>query len=107
MRALVLAAMLSSTAAWAGRDLCAPDAKHHRAPVDLDVKDADVHDVLRLLADAAHINLVVSDEVSGKVTLRLKRVAWDQAACAVAGVQRLAMTLEDNILLVRPAAAAH
>jgi len=103
MRALVLVAILSSAPALADRDLCAPDVKHHGAPVDLDVKDADVHDVLRLLTDAAHVNLVVSDEVSGKVTLRLKRVAWDQAACAIAGVQHLLLTIEDNILLVRPA----
>jgi hypothetical protein len=43
---------------------------------------------------------VVSDEVSGKVTLRLKRVAWDLAACTIAKVHHLAIALEDGVLLV-------
>lgn len=104
MRVLALA-LLVAHAAHAG-DLCAPDAKHHGAPIDLDVKSADLHDVLRLLADVGHINLVVSDEVSGKVTLHLKRVAWDLAACAIAGTHHLEMTVQDNVLLVTAGSAA-
>jgi type IV pilus assembly protein PilQ len=80
-------------------DLCARKV-HRGAPIDLDVKDADVHDVMRLIADTAKVNLVVSDEVSGKVTLRLKRVAWDLAACTIAKVNHLAVALDDGVLLV-------
>ena len=99
----VLLALLAASSASAddfGRDLC--NARHHGAPIDLDLKNADIHDVFRLLADAGHVNLVVSDEVSGTVTLRLKRVAWDTAACAVAAVHHLAITAQDNVLLVKP-----
>lgn len=100
---LVLIALLASTASADdfGRDLCSE--RHHGAPIDLDLKNADIHDVFRLLADVGHVNLVVSDEVNGKVTLRLKRVAWDTAACAVAAVHHLAITAQDNVLLVKPA----
>jgi type IV pilus assembly protein PilQ len=93
---LIVALLASSASAG---DLCARKV-HRGAPIDLDVKDADVHDVLRLLADVGKINLVVSDEVSGKVTLRLKRVAWDLAACTIAKVHHLAIALDDNVLLV-------
>jgi type IV pilus assembly protein PilQ len=84
----------------AGRDLCARGARHHGAPIDLDVKDADVREVLRLLADVGRVNVVMSDDVTGKVTMRLAHVAWDAAACAVAAVHHLTITVQDNILLV-------
>jgi type II secretory pathway component HofQ len=101
VRALTLVALVA-TPAFADRDLCAPGTKHHGAPIDLDVNHADVRDVLRLLADTANVNLVIADDVAGKVTLKLKRVAWDAATCAIAGVQHLRVTVEDNnILLVR------
>jgi len=102
LRALLIVTIACSTA-WADGDLCARGARHHGAPIDLDLKNADLHDVFRLLADTGHVNLVVSDEVSGKVTLRLKRVAWDAAACTVAAVKQLTITVDGNILLVRPA----
>jgi type II secretory pathway component HofQ len=90
--------------ALAGRDLCARGARRHGAPIDLDVKDADIRDVFRLIADAGHANLVVSDDVTGKLTLHLRRVAWESVACAVAAVHHLTITVHDNILLVmRPA----
>jgi len=89
---------------FAGTDLCARGVRHHGAPIDLDVKGADIHDVFRLIADAGHTNVVVSDAVTGKVTLRLGHVAWDAVACAVAGVHHLTITVQDNILLVMPAA---
>ncbi|HEY0476745.1 MAG TPA: hypothetical protein VGD37_04430 [Kofleriaceae bacterium] len=87
-----------------GRDLCAHGVAHHGAAIDLDVKGADLHDVFRLLADAGRVNLVVPDDVTGKVTLRLRHVAWDAAACAVAELNHLAIAVDGNILIVTRAA---
>src|SRR5687767_14517615 len=47
--------------------------------ITLDVKDADLHNVLRLLADVGRINLVVADDVKGRVTVRLTNVPWSEA----------------------------
>jgi type IV pilus assembly protein PilQ len=91
---------LAATPARAG-DLCAPGAKHHGAAVDLDVQHADLQDVLRLLADTAHVNLVVADDVKGRVTLKLRRVAWDAATCTIAALEHLSVAVVDNIVLVR------
>jgi type II secretory pathway component HofQ len=83
-----------------GRDLCARGVRHRGAAIDLDVKGADLHDVFRLIADTGGVNIVVPDDVTGRVTLRLVHVAWDAAACAVAGVHHLRITVHDSILLV-------
>ena len=101
MTTSVAVLMLTTSVAHAERDMCRRGAKYHGAPIDLDVKDADIHDVMRLLADVGNTNIVISDEVQGKVTLRLKRVAWDLVACTIAQTQKLYVTVEDNVILVR------
>ena len=80
--------------------MCPPNARYRGAPIDLDVKYADVHDVFRLLGDVGRVNIVVPDSVKAKITLRLKRVPWDQVACTVAAANRLAITMNGNVLLV-------
>lgn len=104
MRALAIALLLAPAIARAG-ELCEPNARraegrYRGAIVDLDVKGADIHDVFRLLSDVGRVNIVVPDDVAGKVTLRLKRVPWDQVACTIAAVHRLAIDVNGNVLLV-------
>ncbi len=82
------------------RDLCARGVRHHGAAIDLDLKGAGIHDVFRLLADAGHVNLVIPDDVTGTVTLHLVHMAWDAAACAIAGVHHLRIDVQGNILVV-------
>lgn len=102
MRALVIAAMVTGLAgpSAADRDLCAPGTRFRGAPIDLDLQAADLRDVFRLLADVGRVNLVIDEQVSGRVTLRLKRVPWDQVACTVAAVHRLRITVQDSILMI-------
>lgn len=70
------------------------------ARIDLDVVDADLHNVFRLLADAGGVNVVVADDVAGKVTLRLRAVPWDQALHVIARSKRLAVTVDDGLYLI-------
>ncbi len=72
--------------------------------INLDVKDGDVHNTLRFLAKEGNINMVISDEVTGTVTLHLKMVPLDQAMDIVLKVKGLDMVKEGNIVRVAPAA---
>ena len=47
--------------------------------IDLDFKDADLHNLLRLLAQVGDVNIVIPDDVKATVTVRLTDVPWDQA----------------------------
>ncbi len=70
--------------------------------VDLDLKDADVHNVLRLLADVGRVNIVTADNVSGSVTIRMRNVPWDQALDVVLQAKGLGMVRQGNMIRVAP-----
>jgi hypothetical protein len=68
--------------------------------IDLDVHDADVAEVCRLLADVGHVNVVVGDGVAGKVTARLRAVPWDVALGAILESKGLTMRREGDVIVV-------
>jgi type IV pilus assembly protein PilQ len=105
VRALVILVVLGGLAHAEERELCTKTTVYRGPAMDLDVKAADVHDVYRLLSDVGRVNIVIADNVRAKVTLRLKRVAWQQIACTIAAVHRLQIIVDGNVLLVRPRAA--
>lgn len=80
-----------------------PAARRYRGRrIDLDLKQADLHNVFRLLADVGGINIVVSEDVSGAVTLKLRHVPWDQAFEAIVRLEKLEVTRSGNLYLVMP-----
>ncbi len=70
----------------------------------LNFQDIETRAVLQLLADASGQNIVVSDTVSGSVTLRLQNVPWDQALDIVLRTKGLDKRQEGNVIIVAPAA---
>ena len=72
--------------------------------IDLDLKDADIHNILRLLADVGHVNIVTADDVTGTVTIRMRNVPWDQALDVVLQAKGLGMVRSGNLIRVAPAA---
>ena len=70
----------------------------------LNFQDIDVRPLLQLLADTSGQNIVVSDSVKGRVTLRLQNVPWDQALDIVLKTKGLDMRRRDNVILVAPQA---
>jgi len=72
--------------------------------LSLNFQDIEVRSVLQLLADFTDLNIVVSDSVSGKVTLRLKDVPWDQALDIILRTKGLDKRAAGNVIMVAPAA---
>ncbi|MCX8044044.1 MAG: type IV pilus secretin PilQ [Desulfobacterota bacterium] len=62
-----------STAEQAG------ESKYRGEKISFDFKDADIKNVLRLIADISGMNIVVGERVTGKITLKLENIAWDEA----------------------------
>jgi type IV pilus assembly protein PilQ len=68
--------------------------------ISLDLQDADIVNVLRLFGELANLNLILSPDVKGKVTVRLVNIPWDQAMEIILKMNGLGYTIEDNILRI-------
>lgn len=74
-------------------------------PITLVFQDIQVRAVLQVLADFTGVNLVVTDAVSGSITLNLHDVPWDQALDIILTTQGLDKRQTGNILLIDKAVA--
>jgi type IV pilus assembly protein PilQ len=70
--------------------------------LSLNFQDIEVRSVLQLLADFTGLNLVVSDSVTGNLTLRLKNVPWDQAMDIILKTKGLDKRKAGNVILIAP-----
>ncbi|HMN69810.1 MAG TPA: type IV pilus secretin PilQ, partial [Bdellovibrionales bacterium] len=68
--------------------------------ISLQVKDADVRDVVNFLAEESGANVVISDDVSGKISLKLRRIPWDQALVTVMRTKNLGYVRQGNVLRI-------
>jgi type IV pilus assembly protein PilQ len=74
-----------------------------RLPTDvisLKMRQADVKSVLRSLALALGINIVIKNEIKGEISVDFKGVPWDQAFKSILGTQGLAYAWEGDVLRV-------
>jgi len=70
--------------------------------LSLNFQDIEVRAVLQLLADFTGLNLVTSDTVRGRITLRLQNVPWDQALDIILKSRGLSMRKTDNVIMIAP-----
>jgi type IV pilus assembly protein PilQ len=68
--------------------------------ISLDVQDADIKSVFRLLADHENVSIVYGEDIKGRVTLNIKNVPWDQALDTVLKINGLGMVREGSVIAV-------
>lgn len=83
--------------------LFSPSGHSSDAPISLAFDDAPVEQVLQALADYQQLNLMIAPGVSGKLSLRLKAVTWQQALGLITRMAQLSIETEGNVMLVYPA----
>ncbi|MEK7869411.1 MAG: AMIN domain-containing protein, partial [Nitrospirota bacterium] len=62
-----------------GDDLVAGQTRFAGRRISLDFQQADITNILRLIAEVSGFNIVVGEGVKAKVTMKLVSVPWDQA----------------------------
>jgi len=82
-----------------------PAAQYTGQNIALDFKDADIKNVLRLIADACNYNIITSDNVKGKVTIKLKDVPCDQVMDIILDTNSLGKIMMGNVLRIDTNAA--
>lgn len=68
--------------------------------ISLNFQKINIRSVLQLLADFTGINMVVSDNVKGDITLRLNDIPWDQALEIILTTQGLGKSQTGNVMLI-------
>jgi type IV pilus assembly protein PilQ len=79
-----------------------PQKVYKGRKLSLDFKDADIKNILRLIAEVSDLNIIVADGVTGKITMRLVDVPWDQALDLILQSKGLGMVRAGNVLRVAP-----
>lgn len=70
--------------------------------ISLDLQDTDIDNALRIIAEVSNLNIIASDDVTGKVTLRLIDVPWDQALDVILKTNGLDSVQEGNVIRIAP-----
>ncbi len=68
--------------------------------ISIDLQDADVELVLRLIAEVSGHNLIIDDNVKGKISLKLQDIPWDQALDLVLLQKALGVAVKGNIMRI-------
>lgn len=71
-------------------------------PISLNFQDIEVRAVLQIIAEFTDRNIVVSDDVSGNITLRLDKVPWDQALDIILKTKDLGKRVNGNVIYIGP-----
>lgn len=80
------------------------DKQYKGSRVTFNFQDIPVRSVLALIADVSDLNVVVADNVSGNLTLRLTNVPWDQALDIVLDARNLDKRQNGSVIWIAPAA---
>lgn len=70
--------------------------------ISLDFQNADINDILRLIAEVSGLNVIAGGDVQGTVTTRMVDVPWDQALDVILKINGLAQERDGNIIRVAP-----
>jgi type IV pilus assembly protein PilQ len=70
--------------------------------ISLDFQNADINDILRLIAEVSGLNIIAGADVQGTITTRMVDVPWDQALDVILKVNGLSQEREGNIIRVAP-----
>jgi len=70
--------------------------------VTLEFVDADIRKIFQLIAEVSNYNILVGDDVTGTISIKLVNVPWDQALDVILDTKGLGMKRKDNIIVIRP-----
>ncbi len=74
--------------------------KFSGAEISVQTKDAEVRDVLNFIADQSGANMIISDDVTGKISIKLRKIPWDQALVTVLRSKRLGYVRQGNVIRI-------
>lgn len=81
-------------------DYLAGNVKFYGKRISLEMNSMDIREALRFITDESGLNMVISDEVKGSVSMKLRQVPWDQALVVLMKTKNLGYTRQGNVLRI-------
>jgi type IV pilus assembly protein PilQ len=85
-------------------EFLAGNTKFYGKKISIETNDMDVREALKFITDESGVNMVISDEVKGSLSLKLRQVPWDQALVMVMKARKLGYSRQGNVLRIAPIA---
>ncbi len=82
--------------------LTGESSKFYGHRISIEVKNTDIREIFNFIAEQSGLNLVLSDSVTGNLSLKLRDVPWDQALVVVMQSKSLGYIRQGNILRIAP-----
>ena len=83
-------------------EFMAGNTQFYGKPISLEVTEMDVREVFKLIGEESGINMVLSDDVKGTISLKLREVPWDQVLIVIMKAKKLGYTRSGSILRIAP-----
>jgi type IV pilus assembly protein PilQ len=68
--------------------------------ISLDFHDINVRELLKILADFSGKNIILSDKINDKITIKLDNVSWTSALDVILQIESLSKQEEDNLIII-------
>jgi type IV pilus assembly protein PilQ len=80
-------------------------SKFYGRKISIQFRDADIRDVFNFISEESGLNIILTDDVTGKISLKLRQVPWDQALIVIMKAKQLGYVRQGNVLRISGLAA--
>lgn len=78
------------------------DVRFYGKAISIEVRETPVRDVITLISDQSGANIIMSDDVQGSITIKLRQVPWDQALSIIMKTRGLGYVRQNGVLRIAP-----
>lgn len=83
-------------------EFLAGNTKFYGKKISIETNNMDIRDALSFITEESGVNMVISEDVKGAVSLKLRQVPWDQALVVIMKAKKLGYTRQGNVLRIAP-----
>ncbi|OFZ30351.1 MAG: hypothetical protein A2622_08035 [Bdellovibrionales bacterium RIFCSPHIGHO2_01_FULL_40_29] len=81
-------------------DFMASNNKFYGKKISIEAVKLDINEAFKFISDESGVNLIVDEDVTGDVTLKLRQVPWDQAFVLILKTKKLGYKRQGNVIRV-------
>lgn len=81
-------------------EFLANNTKFFGRKISIETTDMDIRDVLKFISEESGINMIFDDNIVGRVSLKLRKVPWDQALVTILKSKKLAFRRQGQVLRI-------